>query len=652
MFTPERMDFVQVLFPQNQLQDVARALVKEGYLQLVDAAAAESWADRLPAPTGVVNSLARQRAEMVKHIVDTLGITPECTYSNSIPDVYDEVMPRFESIEKKVSALSTKLNGIGKQIEDKRALLESSIQISAPGSIPLSKESGNFVSYMYLRVQNQEYTGFMSGIEDIPNTMVPLFENRKERGILLVILKKDKEAVQAVMQNFSVTDISAQERGKMMPEDVAEAVISDLVGLELEKTDVSSRLNEIRSREKDFLCSLLYACRYDELCSTIVNRFRKTETTFLVTGWIPTVKRASFESAVLSAARNRCVISFTHAEDVDSVRSGTVDVPVEVNNPGFFKPFEVITKTFGTPSYTSIDPTPALALSFLFMFGLMFGDVGHGAVLALTGLLLRLKSQRMSMKNAGFLLLYAGCASMVFGVLFGSIFGIENWIRPLWLRPMESINDLFAVAIYFGIGMISLAIVFNIINGIREKNISAIFFDKAGLLAGILYWCALAVAMRVLSKEPMPELPFIIPLLMAVSAFLILVHEPVVQLVKGKKKLFPQGVTTGIMGGVIEVLEISLGFLANTVSFIRIAAFGLAHAGLFMAIFSLSDAVHHVAGGAVSVLVLVFGNLGIICLEGLVVSIQAVRLEFYEFFSRFFRESAVVYKPLNQEIQP
>jgi len=652
MFTPERMDFVQVLFPQNQLQDVARALVKEGYLQLVDAAAAESWADRLPAPTGVVNSLARQRAEMVKHIVDTLGITPECTYSNSIPDVYDEVMPRFESIEKKVSALSTKLNGIGKQIEDKRALLESSIQISAPGSIPLSKESGNFVSYMYLRVQNQEYTGFMSGIADIPNTMVPLFENRKERGILLVILKKDKEAVQAVMQNFSVTDISAQERGKMMPEDVAEAVISDLVGLELEKTDVSSRLNEIRSREKDFLCSLLYACRYDELCSTIVNRFRKTETTFLVTGWIPTVKRASFESAVLSAARNRCVISFTHAEDVDSVRSGTVDVPVEVNNPGFFKPFEVITKTFGTPSYTSIDPTPALALSFLFMFGLMFGDVGHGAVLALTGLLLRLKSQRMSMKNAGFLLLYAGCASMVFGVLFGSIFGIENWIRPLWLRPMESINDLFAVAIYFGIGMISLAIVFNIINGIREKNISAIFFDKAGLLAGILYWCALAVAMRVLSKEPMPELPFIIPLLMAVSAFLILVHEPVVQLVKGKKKLFPQGVTTGIMGGVIEVLEISLGFLANTVSFIRIAAFGLAHAGLFMAIFSLSDAVHHVAGGAVSVLVLVFGNLGIICLEGLVVSIQAVRLEFYEFFSRFFRESAVVYKPLNQEIQP
>jgi len=284
------------------------------------------------------------------------------------------------------------------------------------------------------------------------------------------------------------------------------------------------------------------------------------------------------------------------------------------------------------------------------MFGIMFGDLGHGAVLALTGFIMSVKSSKSSFKNAGHLLLYAGASSMIFGVLFGSIFGVEHWIKPVWLKPMESIGELFKVAIYFGIGMISLAIVFNIINGIREKSIKGVLFDKAGLFAGILYWCGIAVTMRFISTKPVPDLPVIIPLLMVISVVLIFIHEPVLHLLQGKKQLFPEGVTTGIMGGIIEILEISLGFLANTVSFIRIAAFGLAHAGLFMAIFSLSDSVSHIAGGVVSGIVLVLGNIGIICLEGLVVSIQAVRLEFYEFFSRFFRESSYSYKPLKSEL--
>jgi V/A-type H+-transporting ATPase subunit I len=123
-----------------------------------------------------------------------------------------------------------------------------------------------------------------------------------------------------------------------------------------------------------------------------------------------------------------------------------------------------------------------------------------------------------------------------------------------------------------------------------------------------------------------------------------------VYLIQGKRKLFPEGVATGIMGGIVEILEIFLGFLANTVSFIRVAAFGLAHAGLFMAIFALSDAVKGSAGGVISGLVLLFGNLLIIALEGLVVSIQAVRLEFYEFFSRFFQSGSIGYRPLKAEL--
>ena len=146
------------------------------------------------------------------------------------------------------------------------------------------------------------------------------------------------------------------------------------------------------------------------------------------------------------------------------------------------------------------------------------------------------------------------------------------------------------------------------------------------------------------------EVPAIVPILMIASVALLFLREPTVHLIQGKRKLFPEGVATGIMGGMVEILEIFLGFLANTVSFIRVAAFGLAHAGLFMAIFALSDAVKGSAGGVVSGLVLLFGNLLIIALEGLVVSIQAVRLEFYEFFSRFFQSGSIGYRSLKAEL--
>ena len=178
-------------------------------------------------------------------------------------------------------------------------------------------------------------------------------------------------------------------------------------------------------------------------------------------------------------------------------------------------------------------------------------------------------------------------------------------------------------------------------------------FDKAGLLAAIIYWCGIVVVTRMIlpRAESRGDVPLLVPVLMLGSVVLLFLREPLVHLIQGKRKLFSEGVVTGVMGGAVEILEIFLGFLANTVSFIRVAAFGLAHAGLFMAIFALSDAVKGTAGGILSVLVLILGNLLIIALEGLVVTIQAVRLEFYEFFSRFFEQAADRYRPLEAELR-
>jgi V/A-type H+-transporting ATPase subunit I len=273
--------------------------------------------------------------------------------------------------------------------------------------------------------------------------------------------------------------------------------------------------------------------------------------------------------------------------------------------------------------------------------------------LALAGIIMALKSKKQLFKHAGVLLFYGGCASIVYGFLFGSIFGVEHLLPTLWIKPIDSISELFKLAIYFGIGMITLAMVINIINGIRKRNFLGLIFDKAGLLAAILYWSGIVVVTRMLTTqaEAKGEVPVFVIILMLSAVLLLFFREPILHLAEGKKKLFPEGVTTGIMGGMVEILEIFLGFLANTVSFIRVAAFGLAHAGLFMAICALSDAVQGMAGGLISGLVIFFGNVLIIGLEGLVVTIQAVRLEFYEFFSRFFEQTDSKYQPIGAELK-
>ena len=432
--------------------------------------------------------------------------------------------------------------------------------------------------------------------------------------------------------------------------------LSKKLGLEIDqlrekKAAVQERIEKLSDEHGSFLKSVLLRVRRDILTKQIFKYFRKTERTYFLSGWIPIDRRDAFIQEIRKSSQNRCIIEEIPAEKIPSVWEGKIHVPVELKNPRLLKPFEILTKTYGIPSYTSIDPTPVLGISILLMFGVMFGDVGHGLVLCLIGMLMFMKGKKATLRSAGLLLSYAGFSSIVFGFLFGSLFGLEHLLPALWLKPMESIPQLFKTAIFFGIGMISLAMAINVINGIRRRDFLGLIFDKAGLLAAVLYWCGILVVTRIVTAEARGDVSVLVPILMISSVVLLFLREPIVHLIQGKRKLFPEGVATGIMGGIVEILEILLGFLANTVSFIRVAAFGLAHAGLFMAIFALSDAVSGMAGGFISALVLVFGNVLIIGLEGLVVSIQAVRLEFYEFFSRFFQQGSTGYRPLEAKLK-
>ncbi|MBN2414750.1 hypothetical protein JXO52_02860 [bacterium] len=648
------MEQIYVLFSRRDVTAVADAVVGQGKLQIVDAAELEQWAGHLEKGTADETSRALQeRQDQVLQLFRGLrideGLADVQPAEGGLPDLES----RLQRIQSRLEHLLKEEDEAARELGEARELLARTGDLSGL-DVTLAREGG----YEYLavetgRIAEENLEILRTRLQPFLHILAPLGTSGGQVTLMVIALKRDQGKLAKALRDsgFSRLDL-----GK------APAVLSPqwLDTLRKRETEARQKLDDLletkkrlRADESQFLKSLLYRIRRDRMKSQILTYFRRTESTFLLSGWIPSRDKASFVTAVKRATKNRCIIEEHAADTLAAVRNGSVEVPVQMRNPLLLRPFELLTTAYGIPSYRTIDPTPVMAVSFLFMFGMMFGDAGHGLVLALAGLLLAGRRRAgQTMRQAGLLLLYAGLSSILFGLLFGSVFGVETWLRPLWVRPMDSITYLFRIVIYFGMGMIFLSIGINIINGIRTRDIAGCIFDKAGLLAGVLYWCGIVLVTRLLAgrAEAAGEVPALPVVLMIGSLVLLFLREPIMQLFKGKKELFPEGAASGIMGGLVELLEISLGFLSNTVSFIRVAAFGLAHAGLFMAIFALSDSAKTVAGGVASGVILIFGNILIILLEGLVVSIQAVRLEFYEFFSRFFSPGGSAYRPLNQEL--
>lgn len=384
-------------------------------------------------------------------------------------------------------------------------------------------------------------------------------------------------------------------------------------------------------------------------------KFGRIDHTYLLSGWLPVSLFDELEQRVMQACSNKVLVERVDPEEVKEVRSGILSIPILFNNPALLRPFERLTTLYGTPTYEEVEPTGILALTFLLLFGMMFGDVGHGAVLGVLGFIVFKKMYRYV--DYGIILMECGCSAMFFGILYGSVFGIEDIIPALWRHPLENIEYFMKVSAVIGIIMISTGLLLNLINIFRQHRYGDLF-SVSGLAGAMLYWLVAALVLRYFLVGP-PG-PYEMDFAKAVGVLLItlmICQRPVRQLAarwnRRQQGHFPvKGIGVSFLESLVEVLDELLRYMANTVSFVRIAAFALAHAGLFIAVFTLADMVRTSQGsGFFYWLTLIVGNVVIIGLEGLVVSIQTVRLEYYEFFGKFFRGGGKPFEPILKEKQ-
>ena len=354
----------------------------------------------------------------------------------------------------------------------------------------------------------------------------------------------------------------------------------------------------------------------------------------------------------------RCAVEMLAPEQVPDVK-----VPVLMRHSWFLRPFEMLVSGYGIPSYHDLEPTLFVALTYMLMFGMMFGDAGHGLVLLLAGLGIVFSTKRDKTRDVGTLVSLAGAASIFFGLIYGSFFGLESFQKyALWpgrksLDHLVQTNPMAIIklAIATGVAIISIGIVLNIANRIRKHDWRGGLFGGFGVVGALFYWGGIGLLLKFAAIRSHGLGLAAIGLFIVLPLAVWILYLPISQAIRNRRehKAAAAGGEEGeslgmsIVESAIETFETVLSYMSNTISFIRIAAYAMSHAAILMATFVLADkVVGGAAGGGVPrLLVLIIGNLVAIVLEGIIAAVQAMRLEYYEFFSKFFPGGGEEFKP-------
>ena len=364
---------------------------------------------------------------------------------------------------------------------------------------------------------------------------------------------------------------------------------------------------------------------------------------YILCGWMTEKDAHSFQTDIKDDSKIFCIID---GEDDEHIQPEThQQPPTKLKNPKLFKPFEMYINMYGLPAYNEMDPTWFVAITYSFIFGAMFGDAGQGLLLFIGGFLLY-KFKHIALAG---IISCAGVFSTIFGILFGSFFGFENLFPALWLRPMNNmmtvpfigkLNTVFIVAIGFGMGLILLCMIFNILNAWKAHDTEHIWFDTNSVAGLVFYGSATVSIALILTGHTLPG-GILLFIMFGIPLILIFFKEPLTALVEKKSEVMPKEKGMFIVQGLFEMFEVLLSYFSNTLSFVRIGAFAVSHAAMMEVVLMLAG----FESGHLNWIVVILGNLFVSGMEGLIVGIQVLRLEYYEMFSRFYKGTGRKFEP-------
>lgn len=501
-----------------------------------------------------------------------------------------------------------------------------------------------FIKFRFGRIPHEHFNAFSKYV--IENNDAIFFECDSDDtyvwGVYFLPASRSDQT-DAIYSSLHFERVYLPDEYQGTPTEAYDKIKEEISNLNRSIEEISSNiLSVIEEKKEDLLAAYQTLTTLNEIFDVrkLAACTRENNQVFyILCGWM---SKSDFEQFEKEASKDADLIYFVD----DDFKERFATTPTKLKNPKFFQPFELLLRMYGIPAYNEFDPTIFVALSYAFIFGIMFGDVGQGILLVVGGFLL----YKLKKMDLAAVISFAGIFSTFFGFMFGSVFGFENIIDAIWLHPMKhmtkipfigNLNTVFIVTVAFGMGLILLTMIFHIINAIKAKDIESIFFDANGV-AGLVFYGALVLCVVLyMTGNSLPAtavliVMFVIPLIM------IALKEPIMAAIEKKANIFPEEKGMFVVQTFFELFEIMLSYFSNTLSFVRIGAFAVSHAAMMEVVLMLAGAEN---GATPNWLIVVIGNLFVCGMEGLIVGIQVLRLEYYELFSRFYKGTGKVFKP-------
>lgn len=639
----EKMKFLSITGPREDIDRVVDTYLSRYEIHLENALSELKTVKNLR-PYIEANPYKEQLASarnLMERFSGTLPKIP-ANRGESLPGI-KEAASFVEQLNEELKELTKKREELAVQIQ---ALKQSKDRVAPFTELNYSLREilgFKFIKFRFGRVTREYYDKINNYVYDtIDTVMFKCLEDPEYVWIVYFVPDKLSEKIDAIYASMHFERVFLPDEYEGTPLE-AEHVLADRIqALEAQEREAQETVKTILEEKKEELTGAWirlerFGVNFD-VRKLAACTMHASNNFYILCGWMTERDARAFRKEIEEDADTFCILE-------DNRGNITSTPPTKMKNPGLFKPFEMYVEMYGLPSYNEIDPTVLIGITYSVLFGFMFGDAGQGLCLLIGGFLLyRLKKVRL----AG-IISCCGFFSVIFGLLFGSIFGFEDIIDALWLRPQEAMTDLpfigrlntvFVAAIAIGMGIILLCMILNIINSVRAHDTEKIWFDTNGA-AGLVFYAALAsVIVLYMSGNPLPAtavlvVMFLIPL--AVMFF----KEPLTAMVEKKAKKLHGGVGMFITQGIFELFEVLLSYFSNTLSFVRVGAFAVSHAAMMQVVLMLAGA----EAGDPNWGVIIGGNLFVCGMEGLIVGIQVLRLEYYELFSRFYRGSGRAFEP-------
>lgn len=506
-----------------------------------------------------------------------------------------------------------------------------------------------FVKFRFGRAPLEYFEKMLEFIEHNPDVIFVEGVQNSSYGYGVYFTSRSKsEQIDAIFKSLHFERIFIPDEFKGTPEEAYDDLERKLHILAEEKKKLDGKMAQALNENAD----KIYAARETlEILSANFDVRKmaacvedKHENFYILCGWMSESDVNSFTEDIRNDSR-----LFLMVEDEHEDYFG--EPPTKLHNPKVLKPFEMFVKMYGLPSHNEIDPTIFLAMTYPLIFGIMFGDLGQGLCLFAGGMLLYL----MKKADLAGIIAAAGVCSAFFGWMYGSFFGFENIIQARWLKPQEAMmnipgigkmNTVFVAAIIFGMFLILFTMILHIIFSIRAGDLGESLFGASGA-AGLLFYGSVVLAIFMFAAGRRMPGTVILAVLFGIPLLLIALKEPLSSVLNQHRPEMKDGRLMFLVQAFFELFETLLSYFSNTLSFVRIGAFAVSHGAMMGVVMMLSGAEE----GHINWAVIVFGNLFVCLMEGLIVGIQVLRLEYYEIFSRFYQGGGKEFRPYRHRIK-